>query len=165
MSINEVKVQQLGMPIGTAMARLKKMMMFQMAQKLGQDICYRCGKRIETVKEISVEHKKTWLHSEDPIKLFFDLDNIAFSHHSCNSHAGRVKRKRVNKIPESGYRGVFRGDSTHKNKPWYASLRVNGKHKNLGYFKTSREAAEYYDEAFLKNGGISELTNQGLGLL
>ena len=40
------------------------------------------------VDEFSVEHKIPWLDSDDPIGLFFSLDNIAFSHHSCNSGAG-----------------------------------------------------------------------------
>lgn len=37
----------------------------------------------------SIEHKIPWLDSEDPTGLFFNLDNISFSHKSCNYEAKR----------------------------------------------------------------------------
>ena len=37
----------------------------------------------------SIEHKTPWLDSGDPIGLYFDLDNISFSHLSCNCRASR----------------------------------------------------------------------------
>lgn len=37
----------------------------------------------------SIEHKEAWLDSEDPVGMYFDLDNISFSHHSCNVRAAR----------------------------------------------------------------------------
>lgn len=46
------------MPFGTASARLKKKIMFMLIKKLGEDICYRCGNKIEDVDELSIEHKK-----------------------------------------------------------------------------------------------------------
>lgn len=76
----------------TASARLKKDLMFSMIKRLGEDYCFQCGAKIETVEELSVEHKTPWLHSEDPKGLFFDLDNIAFSHLSCNSAAARKSK-------------------------------------------------------------------------
>jgi len=42
----------------------------------------------------SIEHVIPWLDSEDPVKLFFDLDNISFSHLKCNVEDAR----KVNKI-------------------------------------------------------------------
>lgn len=77
------------MPYGTAVHRLKKSVMFAMSQKLGQDVCYRCGNKIETVEEFSVEHKEAW-YNKNP-KLFWDLDNIAFSHLVCNIKAAHKK--------------------------------------------------------------------------
>ena len=79
----DYKSKQLGMPYGTASQRLKKMIMFKLVKELKRDFCYRCGERIEHFKEISVDHKKSWLHKSN--ELFWDLDNISFSHLSCNS--------------------------------------------------------------------------------
>jgi len=86
--MSKKKSDLLGMPVGTAAHRLRKNIMFTMAQKLGEDLCFRCGCQIETVEEFSVEHKESWQNSADPIAAFFDLENISFSHHSCNSGAG-----------------------------------------------------------------------------
>lgn len=60
-------------------------------KKFDLNFCHQCGLKIENVDELSVEHKTPWLDSEDPVKNFFDLDNIAFSHLSCNSAAARRK--------------------------------------------------------------------------
>ena len=55
------KKEQLGMDFGTASGRLKKDIMFMLVQKCGLDKCYRCGEKIETKGECSVEHKIPWL--------------------------------------------------------------------------------------------------------
>jgi len=73
----------------TAATRLKKMLLFDMAKRLGIDDCYRCREKIESIDNLSVEHKIPWLDSENPVGLFFDLKNIAFSHLRCNNLAGR----------------------------------------------------------------------------
>lgn len=83
---NNKKTEQLGMPFGTASARLKKMILFNFLQRLGEDICYRCNKKIEQVEDLSIEHKKSWLNVSSD--LFWDLNNIAFSHLVCNSSNG-----------------------------------------------------------------------------
>jgi hypothetical protein len=47
----------------------------------------------------------------------------------------------------SGMRGVhWQGHGTHRNKPWSARLKVNGKYHHLGRFATKEEAAEVYRE-------------------
>lgn len=90
---NAKKHKQLGMPIGTASSKLKKNILFSLIQKLGLDLCFQCNKSIETVKELSVEHKEPWLDSINPKEKFFDLDNISFSHLSCNVGAARQAPK------------------------------------------------------------------------
>jgi len=90
-SKNKKKSDQLGMNHATASGRLKKEIMFSLLQETGKDICFQCGERIERVEELSVEHKVPWLDSDNPVELFFDLDNIAFSHLSCNS--ANIRRK------------------------------------------------------------------------
>ena len=72
----------LGMPFGTAQNRLRKMLMFRLAQAAGMDFCYRCDNKIESADELSIDHKIAWLHVS--VDLFWDLDNIAFAHRRCN---------------------------------------------------------------------------------
>lgn len=80
----ENKNKALGMSYGTACNRLRKMILFKLVKDLGLNICYQCGRPIETVDELSIEHKKAWLSSDNPVESFFNLDNIAFSHLTCN---------------------------------------------------------------------------------
>lgn len=79
---NAKKNATLGMSHSTATNRLRKMVLFRQLNKCGDNICIRCGLVIETVNELSIEHIKPWEgRSSD---LFWDLDNVAFSHVSCN---------------------------------------------------------------------------------
>lgn len=87
-NMNKVKSEQLGMSHSTAQGRLRKSIMFMLIEKADMNKCHRCGKPM-TVENFSIEHIENWLHSENPIELFFGLDNITFSHHSCNVSAGR----------------------------------------------------------------------------
>lgn len=86
---NAKKSEQLGMPFGTATQRLRKQVMFRLIQKCGMDSCHQCGEKINSVEDLSVEHKIPWLNSNDPTGLFFDVNNIAFSHLSCNIASAR----------------------------------------------------------------------------
>ena len=81
------KRQQLGLPIGTATHRLRKLMFFRLIQKTGDDRCFRCGLPIESVHDLVMDHKVPWL--DNSAELFWDLENIAFSHAGCNSRAVR----------------------------------------------------------------------------
>lgn len=76
--------KQLGMSQGTAVHRLRKNIMFKFAQDLGYDDCFACGRKIETPEDLSIEHKEPWESRLNGDKLFWDLDNIAFSHIKCN---------------------------------------------------------------------------------
>ena len=67
--------------------------MFRLVQRLGEDICYRCEGKIKTVQELSIEHKEPWF-DVDP-ELFWALDNVAFSHLSCNVGSRRRGVKRL----------------------------------------------------------------------
>ena len=89
---NAEKEKQLGMPLGTAANQLKKAIMFQLVKEAGLGKCFQCGQSIQTIEEFTIEHKKPWIHSSDPKAAYFDLNNIAFSHASCNSGARRVRK-------------------------------------------------------------------------
>ncbi len=81
---NENKAKTLSMPYGTANNQLKKNILFQCLQALGKDFCFKCEEKIESSSSLSVEHIQPWEGREGGRELFFDLDNIAFSHLSCN---------------------------------------------------------------------------------
>lgn len=88
---SQKKSDQLGMPIGTASNRLRKSIIFMFLKELNKNFCFQCGKEIKSEKELSIEHKIPYLDSQDPKKLFFDLDNIGFSHLNCNIGARRSR--------------------------------------------------------------------------
>jgi hypothetical protein len=109
------KKLQLGMPYGTANNKLKKTILFDLIKKLNIDFCYRCGLKIENERELSIEHKIAWLDSEDPKKMFFDLDNIGFSHLSCNCRDARNMKKGTAKHPSvNSYKEGCRCDECRK---------------------------------------------------
>ena len=87
MGNNKTKAAQLGMPLGTAQNRLRKRVLFAILVRHKENICYRCDKPIETVEELSLDHKKPWLGFDT--ELYWNVENIAFSHLSCNSAAAR----------------------------------------------------------------------------
>lgn len=79
---NNQRAESLGMPWGTANNRLRKLILFHLLCKLGENVCFVCKKPIESVEVLSIEHKEPW-QGRDP-KLFWDMDNISFSHLRCN---------------------------------------------------------------------------------
>ena len=77
----------LGENFSTANNKLRKLILFSFVQQLNLDICYRCSSKIKTIETLSIEHKIAWQNSENPVQSFYDLNNIAFSHLTCNSSA------------------------------------------------------------------------------
>ncbi len=90
---NEKKTEQLGMSFSKASGRLKKMYLLSLLQRIGEDNCYRCGEKITTIDNMSIEHKQPWL--DISTDLFWDLENIAHSHFGCNASAGRRGPRKV----------------------------------------------------------------------
>jgi hypothetical protein len=96
MGSNEIKTKRLGMSFGTAANRLRKLVLFDLAQRLGLDTCFRCSEKIKNSSEFSIDHTEGWELSENPRKNFFDLSKIAFSHLKCNVRAGtKVNSKKI----------------------------------------------------------------------
>ena len=79
------KAELLGMNPATAAHRLRQNLLFDFVVKSGAK-CFRCGEEL-TREDFSVEHKSSWVKSETPRESFFDLDNVAYSHLSCNCRA------------------------------------------------------------------------------
>lgn len=78
------------MPFGTANNKLRKNILFYLLVKYNENICFQCGELIDSVDQLSIEHKISWLDKD--VRLFWDLDNIAFSHLSCNIIAANKER-------------------------------------------------------------------------
>lgn len=146
--MSKVKKKQLGCSVGTASNKLRKNLLFSLSQKLAMNVCHRCCQLIESVDDFSIDHKVDWLHSVDPVKLFYDLDNIAFSHLKCNVNARRTcQRGTENK---TGFKGVTYEPGERHKKHYRAMVQtvVNGKKvlHRLGRFETAKEAALAYDK-------------------
>jgi len=74
-----------GLSVGSAGHRLLRLILLDLIRQLAIDQCFRCGAPIENVRALSIDHQTSWRFATDPQKAFFDLDNIAFSHLSCNA--------------------------------------------------------------------------------
>ena len=90
--------KQLGMDVGTAHHKLRQLITLNLLQQLKQDICYKCGNKISNISELSIEHKIPWRNNSN--ELFWDLNNIAFSHKKCN---------RPHKHGSNGLKGKIKG--------------------------------------------------------
>jgi hypothetical protein len=82
MAHNEKKTAALGMPWGTANNRLRKMILFHLLSKHQENVCYKCDNVIDNIEDLSIEHKNPW--EGNSVELFWDMENIAFSHMFCN---------------------------------------------------------------------------------
>lgn len=77
------KQQQLGMNPSTAANRLVKDTLWRLVVQAELNVCHRCSEPM-TRETFSIEHKEAWLDSADPVALYFDQENISFSHLRCN---------------------------------------------------------------------------------
>ncbi len=127
MKQKDKKNKQLGMNFSTASNKLRKRLLFALVQDAGLDRCFRCDKRIEREQDLSIEHKEPWLDSEDPVGKFFDLENITFSHLSCNSGAAR-KTYRKYDTPEERLAGRREIARRH-----YSTERRQRRYKETGH--------------------------------
>lgn len=90
--------QQLGMSVSSASHRLRFDLLFQFVKAAGI-VCYRCGEEL-TRDTFSVEHKEAWLNKPNAVELYFDLNNITYSHRACNSGAADKEWHIKHRTPE-----------------------------------------------------------------
>jgi DNA-binding Lrp family transcriptional regulator len=83
------KSKQLGINYSTACNRLRKLVLFSILKKYDLNICYRCNNEILSAKDLTFDHKVDWLNNSTD--LFWDIDNVAFSHRKCNIPANSMK--------------------------------------------------------------------------
>ena len=122
------KQKQLGMNPSTASQRLLKDILWSYVVKSGDDYCYVCKERMLR-EDFSIEHKEPWLHSDDPVGLFFDIDNISYSHKSCNYSNAR----KPNKVYENEQ---DRLKAKSKRKYWSTSQEVRKQKRREKYLRT-----------------------------
>lgn len=91
--MSDKKKMQLGMNPSTAANRLVKDVLWKLIVQTNQDICCKCGEPMSR-ETFSIEHVIPWLDSEDPVGLYFDLENISFSHLRCNVEDARPKQRK-----------------------------------------------------------------------
>ena len=82
---------------GTAAHRLRTDILWGFV-KAANHLCYRCGKPM-TRETFSIDHIVPWLDSDSPHTLFFDSNNIAYSHLACNVQDAR----RPNRISDEEF--------------------------------------------------------------
>lgn len=121
--MSKSKDQTLGMPLGTANNRLKKAIIFNLLKRLNDLSCFRCGEEIQSADDMTTDHKIEWEGVSSD--LFFDVNNIAFSHAKCNrpKTKGSVKLRKIGPVGTSWCTSckqfldiaVFSKDSSHWN--------------------------------------------------
>lgn len=119
----------------TASGRLVKDLLFLLVVETGRDVCYRCGEKVSR-KTFSIEHKESWLDSEDPVTRFFDTDNIAYSHLTCN--VGAAKKAKAGCGSPARYANGCRCDlcragNTERAKQKYTPDQRKQKYLRTGY--------------------------------
>ena len=97
--------ESLGMSQSTAHRQLTKKLLYAFMLKAGETKCYRCKKPL-LFEDFSMDHKEVWRNKPNAYELYFDLDNIAFSHQHCNSGAAKKGGWNKGKVTHgtSGYR-------------------------------------------------------------
>lgn len=134
--MSDKKKMQLGMNPSTASGRLVKDLLWNFVETTGQSACCKCGEPMSR-ETFSIEHVTPWLDSDDPVGLYFDIQNISYSHLKCNIEDAR-------KTPVDtpcGTRGSYRkgcrcfpciAAQTDYNRGLYASESRHQRYKRTG---------------------------------
>lgn len=132
---------QLGMDFGKANLRLFKMVVWSMAKKSSMNLCFHCNQPIERSEDLSIEHKEPWrgTNSRDARpELFWNLENIAFSHGWCNSGGATRGTNKLGYLCVDEFIDRRKGGEYRK---YRARHTINKKTITLGYFDDLLDAA------------------------
>jgi hypothetical protein len=137
---NAKKSSLLGVNISTATARLRKQLLFHYVMLANKHYCFRCGAEIDNIDDFSIEHCAPWMQADDAVGAFFDLNNIAFSHLSCNiAHGSGGYSKIHDNLKEAGKVREARRHERYWTDPVY---REHVKHRRrLAYAKRKNNPA------------------------
>jgi len=107
------RVALLGISPSAATGRLRKAIILRLLQRLGEANCFRCSGKIDTPEDLTIDHKRNWLNAD--VALFWDLENIAFSHPRCNSKAnGQSERTHCPRGHKYGDPGTYVDKNGHR---------------------------------------------------
>lgn len=96
--MNRKRQQQelLGMSMSAAERKLRKSIIFDLAQQLHKNVCLECGQPIDDPDALAIKHVEDW---EESPSRFFELTNVAFSHISCGAgEYGRGQRESAMRV-------------------------------------------------------------------
>lgn len=127
--MTDKKQQQLKMNPSTAAGRLIRDILYQFIVESDLNNCYHCNLPMSR-ETFSIEHKIPWLDSEDPVQLYFDLQNISYSHQSCNSSAARSARRKYKDEDEA--KAARLKKSRVRRKETYDPAKRSERYKNTG---------------------------------
>lgn len=145
------------MPKGTANAGLRKKIIFQLLENNNKSICYRCDKKITSAIDLAI------VHVDNSPELFWNLENLAFSHQQCFVGAAQHKEismfidtqledRHGNKLPTYSHNGKI-----------YIAGKVNKEYniriKNKSYYKI--ETVVSVDGRDVITGEIGNASNHG----
>lgn len=91
------------------------------------------------------------------------LDNQKSNLRLCTRNENQ-RHQRLRKDNTIGFKGIY-FIKRNPQKPYYAYININSKRIHLGYYYTSKEAAQVYDKAALKYHKEFALTNKMMGLI
>lgn len=128
MNRSQKLAQELGMPFGTACNRLRKKVLFHLLEKLNGNVCFKCNKAIELVSDLSIEHKQPWEGRN--VELFWDIENIAFSHMKCNTPHSIPNKKYFTEEEKIAARREWTAKWMRKN---YSTEKRRTKFQTTGY--------------------------------
>lgn len=118
--IKQQRAALLGMPYGTAEKHLRKAMLHTLAQQCGKNVCRWCRTPIESPSDLAVVHIQDWAGDA---ALFWDLNNVAFSHVSCAAERGGIQQEdhmeRLKVIIEDNHGNALPG-TNHKGQIYVA---------------------------------------------
>jgi hypothetical protein len=101
-----------GQSSGKAMNKLLRDIIWHQLEQHGKTSCYRCNEPMAR-ETFSIDHVKPWRRDHvDSEALFFDMDNIEFSHSRCNSQVSYDERRHPCGTPAAYYRGCRCEDCT-----------------------------------------------------
>lgn len=123
------KQEQLGMNPSTAQHRLLKDILWDFILQTGKSSCCKCAKEMSR-ETFSVEHLVPWLDSDKPTELFFDLNNIGFSHKLCNIKDARKPHK---KLDREAYAIERRKKNTDNHRIKYCPDKRKKKYQETGH--------------------------------
>lgn len=77
-------LEELGVKTGKAQGILFKSLLYSFVVETKRDRCIRCGKLIEKREDLSIDHIEPWIHSDNPKKKYYSVENVGYSHKKCN---------------------------------------------------------------------------------